>query len=356
MSKKVIIAGALGVVGRAVLAHFEAQADVEIVALSRRAPDFETRARFISVDLSSPADCRAKLAEVKGVTDAVYCALFGRSSGNDTWGEAEQIVGNERMLENFLDAVEPGSPGLKHLTVLQGAKAYGCHLGPVALPGKESAPRHPHPNFYWQQEDLIRARQKRAGWAWTVFRPQYIVGFSIGSPINILSPIGVYAAISRELGLPLAYPGWTRTPIEATDARLLARAIDWAQGADKARNEIFNITNGDVFTFPDVFLTAARCFGVETGLAQAGPLSILMSDKEAVWQAIVKKHGLHPYTLDELVGGSWVFADAAFSSPEPFFESTIKLRQAGFNDCIDSIAMFAEHFADLQVRKILPGG
>ena len=189
-----------------------------------------------------------------------------------------------------------------------------------------------------------------------MFRPQYIVGFSVGSPINILSPIGVYAAISRELGLPLAYPGRSRTPIEATDARLLARAIDWAQGADSARNEIFNITNGDVFTFPDVFLTAARAFGVETGLAQAGPLSVLMSDKETVWRAIVKKHGLHPYSLDDLVGGSWVFADAAFSSPEPFFESTIKIRQAGFNDCIDSVAMFAEHFADLQARKILPGG
>jgi hypothetical protein len=49
-----------------------------------------------------------------------------------------------------------------------------------------------------------------------------------------------------------------------------------------------------------------------------------------------------------------VFADAAFSSPEPFFESTIKIRQAGFSDCIDSVTMFAEHFADLQARKILP--
>ena len=41
MARTVVIAGALGVVGRSVLDHFERQADVEIIALSRRAPDFE---------------------------------------------------------------------------------------------------------------------------------------------------------------------------------------------------------------------------------------------------------------------------------------------------------------------------
>lgn len=354
MARKVLIAGALGVVGRAALAHFEAQPDCEVIGLSRRPPDFETKARFLSVDLVDAEECRAKLGEVGGITDIVYCALFGRSSGLATWGDAGQIEGNLRMLENCLDAVEAVSPELRHVTVLQGAKAYGCHLGPVPLPGKESAPRHPHPNFYWQQEDLIRARQPGASWNWTIFRPQYIVGFAVGSPINILTPIGAYAAICRELGLPLAYTGRTNTPTEATDARLLARAMDWAQRAPSAQGEIFNITNGDLFTFPGVFQTAAESFSMSSGLPQIGSLRVLMSDKEAVWSHIVHKYGLRPYTLEQLVGGSWEFADAAFSSPEPFFESTVKIRQAGFGDCLDSNRMFAELFADLQARRILP--
>lgn len=354
MKKTIIIAGALGVVGRSVLDHFERQSDCEIITLSRRAPDFESRARFISADLSDAAATEAALADVSGVTDAVYCALYGRTSGNETWGEAEQIEGNGRMLENFLDAVEAGNPGLRHLSVLQGAKAYGCHLGPVALPGKEAAPRHDHPNFYWRQEDLIRARQPRADWTWTIFRPQYIVGASIGSPINILSPIGVLAAISRELGQPLSYPGRTSTVTEATDARLLARAIDWSQSASTAANEIFNITNGDLFTFPDVFAAAARVFGLEMGPPRPAALARDMSDKESLWADIVRRHGLTPYTLEQLVGPSWAFADAAFSSPAPFFESTIKIREAGFADCIDSIAMFEQWFGDLQSRNVLP--
>ena len=44
----VLIAGALGLVGRAALEHFEAQEGWDIVAMARRAPDFPTGARFLS--------------------------------------------------------------------------------------------------------------------------------------------------------------------------------------------------------------------------------------------------------------------------------------------------------------------
>jgi nucleoside-diphosphate-sugar epimerase len=350
-AKRVVVAGALGVVGRSVVDELSRRPDTEVVALSRRAPDFETRARSISVDLSDANDCRAKLAEL-GATDLVYCALHGRSSSNDTWGEEAEIQANGRMLQNTLDALE--GPELRHVAVLQGAKAYGCHLERVPVPGKEAAPRHDHPNFYWVQEDLFRERAAASHWHWTVFRPQYIVGFSIGSPINILSPIGVYAAICREIGVPLSYPGRTDTPTEATDARLLARAIAWSQEAAGAQDEIFNITNGDLFTFPSLLRTAAETFGMEVGPDRPQSLQAWMADKGPVWSEIVRKHGLLPYTLEDLVGPSWAFADAAFSAPAAFFESTIKIRQAGFQDCIDSNTMVAEWLAHLQQARVLP--
>ena len=46
--------------------------------------------------------------------------------------------------------------------------------------------------------------------------------------MNMLTAVGAYAAISRQLGLPLIYPGSGRRVTEATDARLLARAIAWS--------------------------------------------------------------------------------------------------------------------------------
>ena len=72
----VLIAGALGLVGRAALEHFEAQEGWYVVAMARRAPDFPTRARFLPVDLADPADCREKLAPLRRVTRIVYAALF----------------------------------------------------------------------------------------------------------------------------------------------------------------------------------------------------------------------------------------------------------------------------------------
>jgi nucleoside-diphosphate-sugar epimerase len=240
---------------------------------------------------------------------------------------------------------------------LQGTKAYGAHLGQMPVPGKERAPRHPHPNFYWEQEDFIRARQAGgAGWHWTIFRPQAVIGFALGSAMNLLSAFGVYAAVMRELGLPLSYPGQGQRITEATDARLLARAIAWAGGAATARNEIFNVTNGDVFLYQNLWPAIARHFGMEIGLAQPMPLTVVMRDKAPVWARIVEKHQLRRYGMDELIGQSWQFADFALSRTHSTssLSSTIKVRQAGFGECIDTEDMFLWWFGELQRRRILP--
>jgi nucleoside-diphosphate-sugar epimerase len=357
MPGKLIVAGALGLVGRAVLEHFESLEGWEIVALSRRPPDFPTKARFVAVDLNDAADARVKLAGVRGATHAVYAALFEKPDLGRGWLERDQIATNRAMLLNFLDAVEPGNPGLSHLALLQGTKAYGIHLGPMNVPAKESAPRHPHPNFYWAQEDLVRARRPGASWRWTIFRPQVVIGFAVGSAMNMLAAVGVYAAISRELGLPLVFPGVGRTVLEATDARLLARAIAWAGAAPAAVDETFNVTNGDVFTWRNVWPAIARHFGMEVGLDQRMPLGVVMADKGEVWARLVERHRLLPYSLETLIGSSWQFADFSLGDRQgaaASLMSTIKLRRAGFADCIDTEEMFGWWLGELQRRRVLP--
>jgi nucleoside-diphosphate-sugar epimerase len=351
----VLIAGALGLVGRAALAEYAA-AGWDIVALARRKPEFESGARFLSVDLTDAEACRAALAPLRGITRIVYGALFEKPELGKGWLEADQIATNAAMLRNLMDAVEPGNPGLRHVSLLQGTKAYGVHLGQMPIPGKESAPRHIHPNFYWAQEDLIRERQARAGWGFTIFRPQALVGFALGSAMNMLSAIGAYAAISRELGVPLVWPGAGARYTEATDVRILARAMRWAAGTDAAANRTFNVTNGDVFLWQDMFPLVAKSLGIEMGTPHPMSLAVLMSDKGPVWQRIAEKHQLAPWSLDQLIGGSWQFADFAFARPGQAASilSTIAIRQAGFADCIDSAEMLNWWLADLQRRRILP--
>ena len=355
MADAVLVAGALGIVGRATMAH-AITAGKDLIGLSRRAPPAGTPGRFVSVDLTNPAECAAKLGSLAGISHIVYAALFEKPDLGAGWLEADQIATNLAMLRNLLDAVEPANPGLKHITVLQGAKAYGVHLGQIPIPARESAPRHIHPNFYWAQEDLIRERQARAGWAWTIFRPQVVLGFAPGSAMNMLAAIGAYAAISRALGLPLVYPGVGHRITEATDVRLLARAIAWAGEAPGARNETFNITNGDVFVWQNVWPLVARQFAMAVGLPHPMPLATVMPGKAQVWDALVRQHGLAANTLEGLVGSSWQFADFAFSRTHSTASllSTIKIRQAGFADCIDTEESLGWELAELQRQRVLP--
>jgi nucleoside-diphosphate-sugar epimerase len=352
----VLVAGAGGLVGRAVIDAYRAAGGWSVVALSRRLPEPETGAAHIAVDLADAASCRAAFAQLGGVTHIVYAALFEKPDLAQGWLEDDQIAINRSMLANLLNAVEPSNPGLRHITLLQGAKAYGVHLGQIAVPARERAPRHIHPNFYWAQEDLLTARQHGKSWGWTILRPQVVLGFALGSAMNMVAAVGAYAAISRELGLPLVYPGIGSRVTEATDAGLLARAIVWAGQAETAFNETFNVTNGDVFTWDNVWPVIADAFAMPVGLPQPMPLARIMPGRGATWDAVVRRHGLQPVSLDRLVGGSWQFADFAFSRTHSTSSllSTIKIREAGFADCIDTEASLRSWLERAQGTRVLP--
>lgn len=101
------------------------------------------------------------------------------------------------------------------------------HLGSFKTPAKESDPRLMGPNFYYSQEDTLRALASRAGFNLTVLRPDAVVGYAVGTAMNLLMCIAIYAVITRELGLPLRFPSTPRAYdalIPITDAELLAKA------------------------------------------------------------------------------------------------------------------------------------
>jgi nucleoside-diphosphate-sugar epimerase len=186
--------------------------------------------------------------------------------------------------------------------------------------------------------------------------PQIVCGIAIGSPLNIITAIGVFAAISREYGMPLRFPGGVERIGEATDARLIAKAIEWAAGSENARNQVFNITNGDVYVWQHVWPKVAELFGMENAPGHPFSLARVMPQNEPIWERIVAKHELQANSYKAIVP-SWQFADFLLGygqRPNSHHMSTIKIRRAGFNDCIDTEAMFIELLGELQKRKILP--
>ncbi len=153
------------------------------------------------------------------------------------------------------------------------------------------------------------------------------------------------------------YPGGPAFVLQATDADLLGRAMRWAMAAPTAANEIFNVTNGDVMTWPDLWPGLAAALGVEAGGPVPVSLAETMPAKAALWDALVARHGLRPYTLDDLVGRSWSFADFNFAlgkRPGPALMSTVKLTQAGFTEALDTADMFKAWFERLIGERLLP--
>lgn len=359
-TRTVLIAGATGVVGHAALEHF-AGAGWNVVAVSRRRPELPAGlgVRHLALDLNDAQACRTAAASLTGTTHLVYAALFEKPGLVRGWREEDQMQTNLAMLRNLLDPLLEHAPGLQHASLLQGTKAYGVHLHPVAVPARESTPRDAHENFYWLQEDHLRAQAARHGFGLTIFRPQLVFGDALGVAMNLVPVIGAYAAVCRELGLPFAYPGGPSNILEATDARLLARALAWAAEAPAARGEIFNVTNGDVFVWRNLWPALADALGVAPGPDEPRSMAQFMPAQAAVWERVVQRHGLRPIPMQALLGESHHYADFCFGwrareAPPPVIVSTIKLRQAGFGDCIDTEQMFRDWFARLQQQRVLP--
>lgn len=125
----------------------------------------------------------------------------------------------------------------------------------------------------------------------------------------------------------------------------------------RARGEIYNITNGDCFSWPTLWPGFARRFGVEPGVSHPFSLADVMADKGPVWDSIVEKHGLVKHDYNEIVS-SWQFMDYLLrhgrTYPHHSLVSTIKARQHGFYDCVDTEQMFDDIFAELQAARVLP--
>jgi nucleoside-diphosphate-sugar epimerase len=355
--RKVLVAGALGVVGRAVLRHLETREGVRSDGLSRRPPDFSTETAFVRADLADASATADAVAPHRDTTHLVYTALHERPELVRGWHDPVQIESNRRMLANLLDALA-GAP-LSHVTLLQGTKAYGIHAGArIRVPLRESDAHRSHANFYWEQEDLLRERAERLGFATTIFRPQIVLGVASGSAMNPVAALGAFALLRRAQGLPLAYPGHPDAIVECTDARLLARAIVWAWDAPAAAGATFNVTNGDVVAWSDLFPAIAAHFGMELGPPEALRPSVAMPPHAAYWRALAEREGLREPDLERLIGLSWQYADVLWASPQrperPALVSTVALREAGFGDCIDTEACLLELFRAYEDEGYFP--
>lgn len=353
-----LVAGATGLVGKAVVEHLLQEGRADVLALSRRDPRLPG-AMHVACDLTDAKACREALSGLSGITHIVFAALYEKPELVAGWRDPEQMATNEAMLRNLLDAVEGSASDLRHVALLQGTKAYGVHVEPISSPAKEHWPRHAHENFYWLQEDLVRYRQSVGkGWGYSIWRPQALFGNALGSPMNIVGALGAYAAIRREQGRPLAFPGGGELVSGATDTRLLAEAICWGARAEAARNQTFNMVNGDVLVWRPLFRALAEHFRMPLADDEAESLQETMPGEEPLWAAMAEKYDLRRHTLAAWIGSSWEFTDRTLATgqaqPHPSVLSPIKLHRAGFHGVMDTEESLLWWLARLQRERWLP--
>lgn len=346
--KTAVVVGALGVMGRYIVDRLAARPDWRVIGLSRRKGEDRERLRYVPVDLLKP------FKPDFGAVTHVFYAAFQPSAGNAS-GYAENITPNLDMLVNSVSAIETTSPGLERVVLITGTKYYGSHLGPFRTPARETDPRHAGANYYFDQIDWLTAFQKGKHWTWCELRPQTLCGFAPGTAMSIVPVIAVYAAIMKELGRPLAWPGQPgsgRAIYQVTDSGHFASAALWAATDPRCANQAYNITNGDYFRWLDLWPRLGEVFDMT--VAEPVPMSLtgFMADKAPLWDSMVVKYGLRPYRFDEVV--AWPFGDYVFNTTWDVMSSVTRARLHGFHDVVDSEDMFVRLLTRFRQERIVP--
>jgi nucleoside-diphosphate-sugar epimerase len=357
-----LVVGASGVIGTGAVEHFARLDEWEVTALSRRRPIVADGCVFshVGADLNDADACRRTVASLRPVTHLIYAAVAEAPGLVGGWYDQALIAANGAMFTNLLDPLAQ-SGSLRHVSLLQGTKAYGAHHHPVEVPCREDRPRDDHPNFYWLHEDHTRLRARQAGFTFTIFRPQVLLGAAPGAAMNPVAPIGAYAALCRELGRPFAFPGDPSALWEVVDTGLLAEAFAWAATSPAAANQIFNLTNGDVLVPAWAWPHFADRLGLSI-VGEAPPsLAAFFAGEEAqgAWTRLTQRYGLRVGTLTELLGESHHYLDLLLGAriaakSVPVLLSTIKIRQAGFNACRDSRDSLLYWLGRMVELKLLP--
>ncbi|KAL2613867.1 hypothetical protein R1flu_025559 [Riccia fluitans] len=162
--------------------------------------------------------------------------------------------------------------------------------------------------------------------------------------------------ICKHEGLPFVYPGNSLTWDYLNDpssADLIAEQEIWASTTPEAKNEAFNISNGDVFRWR-VWHLIAEMVGVEPAPYPGKGLCLTgnFRSKDAVWETIIREKGLVETKLKDV--GHFRFADLVFNTPFEAVGSMNKSRKFGFHGFRDTEESLKAIIHEMIEARIVP--
>lgn len=305
------------------------------------------------------------------------------------------------MLQNFLEALSINKVQLKRMLLTTGAKQYGVHLGPVKCPMEETdpwieSPGRP-PNFYYTQQRILYAAARKGNFEWVVTYPNDVIGVARGNFMNLSTALALYAAVNKELGGELEFPGsetfYSRFDC-FTSSRLHAAFSLWAMLEPRAANQAFNVVNGDTESWSNLWPKVAKKFGckvpsrqferptpykslvnleavppfedlaavrgmegkVEHGKVEQRIDLLKWSQRKEVketWMRIAEREGLEKDALEK---ATWPFLSFVLGRNYDLVISMSKARKLGWTGYADSWEALEISFDELAREKIGPKG
>lgn len=354
MTKSALVVGASGIVGSAAASALMGQGWT-VHGLARRPPANIPGLNPVAADLLDPASLERAHGNLS--ISHVFVTTWMRQAS-----EAENIKVNSALVRNLLDVLSPRK-SVEHVALVTGLKHY---LGPFdafaksgvpETPFREEQPRLNIENFYYAQEDEVFAAAERDGFTWSVHRPHTVLGKAVGNAMNLGTTLAVYAVICKETGRPFRWPGsaaqWNGLS-DMTDARLLAKHMIWAATTDGAKNEAFNVVNGDIFRWKWMWPRLARWFGVEPAGYDGSvhPLEAAMADDDATWRNIAAHYKLAEPDLRRLAS-PW-HTDLDLGRPIEVMTDMTKSRKLGFSSFQSTEDSFYDLFESLRADRLIP--
>ncbi|UJR27752.1 hypothetical protein I4U23_009025 [Adineta vaga] len=322
----------------------------------------DERIQFISIDIlnSTSDEISNELIKINGqtITDVFHYTYIEKS----TEEELDRI--NRIIFEKALDVcVRVAGKTLKSFSLQTGYKYYGVHKTKEDLsqtPFIEDAPRHQGVNFYFTQEDLLKTYAEKYQWRYIITRPSTIIGVAKGNFMNFATTIALYATIQKELNQPLIFPGnkksWNRISDHST-ASNNAHFQLWTVLNEQIQHEIFNIANGDLVRFRDLWPKIEHYFGFEQydqklddNEAQL-KLAEYMPKHKDIWVRIAQRENLDTKAFDY---ATWAFVDGSLKSSNDRYGDLSKARQFGWTIEVDTFDGYVQCFDRLKQLKMIP--